>query len=155
MSDLDKILQIYAYAREQMKLNGNPNQWSDKHPAKSVIIEDIKRGNGYVILKEGEICGVFAFILGEDPTYKKIEGAWKNNQPYGTLHRIASSGEVKGIFNTCLNFCLSKISHIRIDTHHDNKIMRHLIEKNGFEKCGIIYVTDGTPRIAFEKFRIN
>lgn len=38
-----------------------------------------------------------------------------------------------------------------IDTHKDNKITRHLIEKNGFAKCGIIYVADGSPRIAYEK----
>lgn len=35
--------------------------------------------------------------------------------------------------------------------HKDNKITRHLIEKNGFAKCGIIYVADGSPRIAYEK----
>lgn len=29
--------------------------------------------------------------------------------------------------------------------------MRHIIEKNGFAKCGIIYFADGLPRIAYEK----
>ena len=28
--------------------------------------------------------------------------------------------------------------------------MRHLIEKYGFIQCGIIYVFDGTKRIAYE-----
>lgn len=27
----------------------------------------------------------------------------------------------------------------------------HVISKNGFKRCGIIYVADGTPRIAFER----
>ena len=44
-----------------------------------------------------------------------------------------------------------KIQHLRIDTHENNKVMQHLILKNGFEKCGIIYVDDGSPRVAFEK----
>lgn len=153
ISELDTILRIYAYAREQMKLNGNSTQWSDKHPSESVIIDDINNGNSYVILHEGKICGVFAFIIGEEPTYKKIEGAWKSSEPYGTIHRLASSGAVKGIFQTCLSYCETKISNIRIDTHRDNKTMQHLIEKNGFERCGIIYVADGTPRIAYQKVK--
>ncbi len=28
--------------------------------------------------------------------------------------------------------------------------MQRALEKQGFERCGIIYVPDGTPRIAFE-----
>ncbi len=43
------------------------------------------------------------------------------------------------------------MSNFRIDTHNDNKIMQHVIEKNGFIRCGIIYVKDGSPRIAYEK----
>lgn len=151
MGELVSILKIYAYAREQMKLNGNPTQWGDKHPAESVVIDDIKSGNSYVILKDGEICGVFSFILGKEPTYAKIEGEWKNQEPYGTIHRVASNGATKGIFDACIEFCQSNISNLRIDTHLDNKIVQYLIEKNNFERCGIIYVADGTPRIAYEK----
>lgn len=39
---------------------------------------------------------------------------------------------------------------IRIDTHADNKTMQHLIEADGFTRCGIIYIADGTPRIAYQ-----
>lgn len=148
--DLQDILDIYAYARVQMAKNGNPTQWGNSRPQKFKVMEDINNGNSYVILHEGRICGVFAFISGEEPTYRKIEGKWKNDLPYGTIHRIASNSTVKGIFDTCIKFCQSKISNLRIDTHSDNKIMQHLIEKNNFERCGIIYVEDGTPRIAFQ-----
>lgn len=150
MGDLDSVLSIYAYAREQMRLNGNPLQWGDSRPQKLKVAEDINNGNSYVILHEGRICGVFAFILGEEPTYRKIEGKWKNDLPYGTIHRIASKGTVKGIFDICIEFCLTKTDNLRIDTHRDNKVMLHLIEKHNFERCGVIYVEDGTPRIAFQ-----
>ena len=56
----------------------------------------------------------------------------------------------KGSFSECLNFCKGLISHIRIDTHHDNRTMQHLIEKHGFVRCGIIHIYDGSPRIAYE-----
>ena len=39
---------------------------------------------------ESGLHGVFAFILGEDPTYGVIEdGQWLSGDPYGTIHRIA------------------------------------------------------------------
>ena len=154
LQDLNNILGVYKYAREQMKLSGNPHQWYDKYPTEEKIVDDIKNANSYVIENCGTLCGVFTFIIGEEPTYQKIEGQWKNDKPYGTIHRLASSGAESGIFNQCLKFCQSKISNIRIDTHRDNKIMQHLIEKNGFERCGIIYVADGSPRIAYQKILI-
>ena len=40
---------------------------------------------------------------------------------------------------------------LRADTHADNKIMQHLLEKNGFTRCGIIHVADGSPRFAYQK----
>ena len=44
-----------------------------------------------------------------------------------------------------------KIAHLRIDTHENNAVMRHLITSRGFLPCGTITVEDGTPRLAFER----
>ena len=152
LSDLKEIMDIYEYARKFMKQTGNRNQWANKFPPESLIKEDIEKKQLYIIEKSGFICGVFAFIIGNDPTYSIIKnGEWLSYEKYGTVHRVVSNGKSKGIFNEIITFCESKISHLRIDTHKDNKIMQHLIEKNGFYKCGIIYVTDGTPRFVYEK----
>lgn len=99
----------------------------------------------------GEIVGVFAFLLGEEPTYRTIEGKWQNDLPYVVIHRIAGNGRQKGILEQCLNFCDTFTHNLRIDTHRQNAIMRHLLQKNGFLECGIIYVEDKTPRIAFQR----
>lgn len=40
---------------------------------------------------------------------------------------------------------------MRADTHKDNETMQSLLLKNGYEYCGIIFVEDGTERLAFEK----
>lgn len=151
LSELAGVMGIYEYARGQMKLSGNPNQWGDTKPARDVIRGDINNKNSYVIERDGVICGVFAFIIGDDPTYKIIDGEWINDGVYGTIHRIASNGTVRGVFGECLKFCETRIQNVRIDTHRDNKIMQHLIEKHGFEKCGTIYLEDGSPRIAYQK----
>lgn len=150
--DLPEILEIYAYARKFMKENGNAHQWSDQFPPEALLREDIGHGNLYVVQKDGTIHVVFAFIVGEDVNYSVIEqGTWLSGEPYGTIHRVASDGAVHGVFDLIVSFCSQKMKHIRIDTHKDNKVMQHLILKNGFEKCGIIHVADGTPRIAYEK----
>ena len=151
-NDLDNIQEIYAYARKFMAEHGNPTQWGQTHPAVEMLQKDIEKEQLYVIEEQERLQGVFALIIGEDPTYKNIEqGSWKDMSLYGTIHRIASAPEAHGIMAQVLAFAWEKIQHLRIDTHENNKVMQHLILKNGFEKCGIIYTDDGSPRIAFEK----
>lgn len=158
-NDLPAICDIYCYARRQMALAGNPKQWGDDRPSLETIREDIRQKQSYVISGSGHICGVFALITGADATYQMIEdGAWLNENPYGTIHRIAGNGRTCGIFAAALSFCEDQletigIKDIRIDTHEDNRIMQHLLDKYGFAKCGCIYVEDRTPRIAYQKER--
>ena len=33
--------------------------------------------------------------------------------------------------------------------------MRHILQKNGFSERGTIYISDGTPRITYEKVNYN
>ena len=61
------------------------------------------------------------------------------------VHRVASGGLVRGILKACLDFCESLTPNIRIDTHKDNTIMRHLLEKEGFHECGVIHVEEARP----------
>lgn len=150
--DLPRILEIYNYARTFMAQNGNPNQWGNSFPPVELLEEDIPLQRLYVYENEGQIHGVFAFIVGEDPTYSLIEeGAWLSDEIYGTIHRVASDGSEHGFLGKCLKFCLGVTSHLRIDTHEDNLIMQKAIAKNGFQRCGIIYTNDGSPRIAYER----
>lgn len=150
--DLDIILKIYAYARKFMKEHNNSSQWGESHPQKNMLEEDILKERLYVVTSNNVIHAVFAFIIGEDPTYIDIEeGKWEDNSLYGTIHRIASDGKKQGIFSFVTNYCYSIIPHLRIDTHENNLIMQHLILKEGFIYRGIIKVADGTPRLAYEK----
>lgn len=153
LAQMTEILSVYDYARGFMKKNGNPNQWKAGYPSQELIASDIEKGSFYVGMDEQDaVHFVFAFPIGRDPNYDIIEqGAWLNENPYGTIHRIASDGTVKGAFGLCLNFCAAIISNIRIDTHRDNVIMQHLIEKNGFQKCGIVYMPDHSERIAYQR----
>ena len=148
-ADMAEILEIYARARQFMAENGNPTQWGQHHPARELLEEDIRQKRLYAVEENGRLCGVFMFRVGDDPTYTHIEGSWRSSAPYGVIHRIAGVGG--GVFAAALDYCNGVIHHLRIDTHADNKPMQHVVEKAGFSKRGIIYVADGTPRIAYDR----
>jgi len=149
--DLPRILQIYAIARSFMRAYGNPTQWPDHYPPMDLLEEDIAAGHLFAVTEGETVRGVFAFILGDDPTYSVIEqGSWQSETPYGTIHRIASDG-AGGILRAALDFAARQSKHLRIDTHEDNLPMQHLVEKYGFSRRGIIYTDDGTPRLAYDR----
>jgi len=152
--DLEQILSIYDTARAYMACSGNPTQWGDGYPFPDLLNEDIAAGRLYVVCDAADTPhGVFAFLLGEDPTYATIDGAWRSSGPYGTIHRLASDGTLHRLFGTCLTFCRNVMPHIRADTHEKNKTMQHLFEKYGFVRCGVIDLKRGGKddlRIAYE-----
>ena len=151
VEDIPRRQEIFDIGRKYQKENGNPNQWKKGYPGETALRDDIEKGTGYVVEQDGKIVGTFALIYGEDPTYGYIEdGAWKSSEPYAAIHRVASDGSVKGVGSYILQWCIQQAGHVRIDTHHDNKTMQRVIEKNGFEYCGVIYLADGSPRVAYE-----
>lgn len=156
--DFDRMLEIYARARRFMAEHGNPNQWGPTGwPPPELLRRDIEAGHSYVCVHDGRVVGTFYYIAGKDiePTYARIvDGAWRDDSPYGVVHRIASDGSVKGVGAFCLSWAYARCGHLRIDTHGDNRVMQRLLEKLGFVRCGTIYVVeDDYPRIAYEKGR--
>lgn len=86
--DLDNIQEIYVYARKFMAEHGNPTQWGQTRPTEETLRKDIEKEQLYVIEERDRLQGVFALIIGEDPTYQNIEqGSWKDTSLYGTIHR--------------------------------------------------------------------
>lgn len=155
LNDLPDVMKVYETARQFMQATGNKTQWIDGYPSKAFILQEIKASHSFVCENENnEIVGTFCFIIGEDATYKNIyEGNWLNHAPYATLHRIASTGKAKGIAKLILDWCFHQHSNIRVDTHRDNKIMQSIVEQYGFEYCGIIYLLDGSERLAYQKLQ--
>lgn len=150
-AELDAIMGIYRIAQNFMIETGNPNQWKHEHPARELIQEDIRQGICHVIYDENGIHGVFALCRGIDPTYLQIEdGAWLNDEPYVTIHRIAGDQKVRGIFTAAMDYCKTIEGNIRIDTHEDNKVMQNVLKKHGLSRCGIIYLLNGQPRIVYQ-----
>ena len=151
MSELKELLRIFNTGRAFMRAHGNHAQWINGYPSAALLASDIEKQQLFVCESDGRLCGAFAFILGDDPTYRIIEqGAWTNQDPYGTIHRIASDGTQKGVLKQAVAFALEHCSNLRADTHADNTVMQQALKKLGFQYCGIIHVEDGSPRLAFQ-----
>ena len=113
------------------------------------------------------IIGTMALIPGPDPTYSYIEGEWPGDEPYYVIHRIATAAPGRNVARIMYGWAFEHIAHlqddgceqsddsppsvstIRIDTHRDNCIMKHILTKYGFKMCGVIYLEDGAPRDAY------
>ena len=150
-ADISAVLPVFEAAKAIMRADGNHEQWgAPGFPGDALLLHDIARGGGYVIEKDS-IVAYFALLPSPEPTYDYIDGAWLTDEPYGVIHRIASYPDVHGIFSAIIDFAAARYPHIRIDTHRDNRIMRHLIESAGFTYCGVIWLPDGTDRLAYER----
>lgn len=131
-------------------------QWHADYPTQQTIRDDIAQGVGYVFGNEQGIIGYCCILIGEEPAYRTIEGAWKTDRPYAVVHRMAFNRQARGgglsrqALDQIKAFCRAhQIGAIRVDTQAENKVMQHILDREGFQYCGLIQF-DGGPKLAYE-----
>lgn len=157
-SDAPGIMEIIRQAQEYFREKGI-DQWQNGYPNLKTIRNDISKGNSYVLVKDQAIVGTLALIFDGEKTYDRIyEGKWLSSGSYAVIHRIAVDAQYKGLglasemIKKVEQMCLQRNVHsIKVDTHEENRSMQRLLQKNGFQYCGIIYLEDRSKRLAFEK----
>ena len=145
--DINELVNLYHIAVDHMFDENNINQW--QHTEDNFInhiTKYINENKFYKVVKNNEIVGFFAMIYGIDVTYNEIKGKWINNDPYVTIHKIASKYYQQGIASEMLNYVINDaikkgIYIVRIDTHKDNISMHKFLQKHGFINCGVISIT--------------
>ncbi len=144
-------LVMMANARGLMRANGNPTQWPDGYPPAAAFRDDVASASSFMVETEGRAVATFCLRDGAEPTYERIhDGAWPNTRPYSTIHRLASLGTHGGVGDFVFSYCQSQRDCLRADTHRDNARLISLFERHGFAYCGVIYVADGTERLAYQ-----
>ncbi len=160
-ADLDRIMEIVNEARAYFKANGIP-QWQGEYPSRADFESDIEGGRLYAAENEERVLGVYCFDLRGDKNYNEIfEGSFRLCEKYGAIHRVAVSSDAKGqgiggimVAHACDLAREAGLRYLRGDTHRKNLSMHKMLTKNGFSKCGVIYL-DGkkdyeNERIAFD-----
>ncbi|MBO7250968.1 MAG: GNAT family N-acetyltransferase, partial [Clostridia bacterium] len=138
------------------------DQWQNGYPSREVVEEDLAKERSFVFDAEGAVRGTFVLIEDGEVLYDKIyDGHWKSgddSSDYIAIHRVAVSVCMRGqgVSTAMISYAAKRAlelgrSALRIDTHEGNVVMRRMLEKHGFEYCGIIYLANGDPRVAYEK----
>lgn len=101
-------------------------QWHPDYPTQQTILDDIDCGTGFAFCEESGVIGYCCVIIGDEPAYLEIDGAWKTDRPYAVVHRMAFLREARGgglsrkAFELIQAYCLS--NQIRaIRTTHKKK----------------------------------
>lgn len=150
--DVPALMEIFRKARGIMRESGNMHQWNEGYPSEEVVAADIRAGHCFVLCEGGDVLATMAFIPGPDPTYAEIyDGRWLSGAPYHVIHRIAVAEPGHNAAKALLDWGFKRTESIRIDTHKDNIIMRHILSKYGFIHCGRILLANGDPREAYQK----
>ena len=154
--ELDICVAILRQGREFQRQQGF-SQWAENFPDPNAIREDIAKGYGFLLVKDGIVAGYQYISLDGDPSYPYLEGTWQADGPYGVIHRIAFDPQFRGqglsreAFEVIGAYCKERgAKSLRIDTHPDNKRMQHVLEKAGFSYRGIVMLPVGL-RWAYDK----
>ena len=131
-------------------------QWHPDYPTLQTILQDADQSTGYVFVESDEVIGYCCILFGDEPAYKRIDGAWKTERPYAVIHRMAFRSKARGgglsheAFQLIRDLCLSNHTDaIRVDTQAENTVMRHILVREGFAYCGLVQF-DGGPKLAYE-----
>ena len=160
-NDVEALLSLFDEARATIA-NLGIDQWQNGYPSREVVDEDIAFSRSYVIEEDGKICGTFVLVEDGEPTYDRIwNGHWStgdDSRDYVAIHRVAVAVCMRGrgVSTEIISFADSRRKELgrkslRIDTHEGNVVMRRMLEKHGFELCGVIYLENGDPRVAYER----
>lgn len=132
-------------------------QWTEDYPNRDTVLKDLRLGRGYALLADGRAAGYLCLDFGGEPAYAEIDGAWGTEEPYGVVHRMAFGADFQGkgladaAFRRIEELCVSRgVRSLRVDTGFQNQRMQHILAKNGFSSCGVIFY-QGSPRLAYDK----
>jgi len=157
MNDAAEVYSLIEAGRARLKAGGI-DQWQNNYPLLCDVEEDAGRGNGYIMENDGMIAAYGVLQSEAEPTYKNIyEGRWLTEGGYATIHRlcVAQGADGKGLGGRMMDELIAlagRLGHtsVRVDTHRQNTVMQHMLSVRRFERCGIVYMSDGSERIAYE-----
>ena len=162
INDIDDIMVIIEDGRRFLKPQGG-DQWQNDYPNKNDILLDISDGVYFVLLNDDDdITAGCALTYHEDEYDTLKEGHWLSDLEYMVMHRCAVKERYRGLGYGNALFELFELEarkqeyySLRIDTHENNKVMRHLLKKNNFIECGKAILKPNKDRLVFEKVLEN
>lgn len=166
VAHIEQLVALYTDARAAIAAF-HIDQWQDGYPRMADIENDILRDELWIGMTGNRIDCAAALLCGKtgetsvEHTYDRIEnGSWLTctRTNYAAVHRMACASWARG--TGCALQMMAYLADIarkngkwslRIDTHEGNLAMRKMLSKSGFTYCGIIFLTTGEKRVAYER----
>ena len=144
LKSLDELFQIYLNAKKALQAK-NVFQWIDAYPTISIIEEDLKKGDLYVLKIEKEIVGAVVLNEKQDKEYETIDWLFDDAKVL-VIHRLAvdPKHQKKGYGKMLMDFSedfayKNNYSSIRLDTYSPNKTSIRLYENRNYFIRGNVY----------------
>lgn len=152
LEDIDTILFMYEAAKARLKESGI-DQWQQGYPNLQSVELDLENKALFVLERDHIVVASVMMTRVPEPTYQTIHGAWREARPYIVVHRFVTHPRIlkQGVGASLFEAIQAQSEgYIRVDTHEDNVAMNQLLLKKGFHYCGIITLSDGSTRLAYD-----
>lgn len=156
VDDLPSVLVVFSQAKSYQRSLGFC-QWADDYPAPATLQADISESHAYVIVVDGCIAGYVALSADNDNEYDRLGHIWSTEGRYLSIHRLALSDSARGRKVSAVIFAeaealarAKRLKSIRVDTGVENKVMQHILLREGYRDLGRFEFVWG-DRIAFDK----
>jgi ribosomal protein S18 acetylase RimI-like enzyme len=140
-----------------MRATGNL-QWDNTYPNEAVFQRDIDLNQLWVAVVDGNIAGVAAVTMDQDPDYTQV--GWDIEEPAIVVHRLAVDPAFRGLgaagalMQKAEEVAVERgITVLRVDTNTQNEATQRLFPKLGYSLAGEISLVyrPGLRFLCYEK----
>ncbi|MFD1616155.1 GNAT family N-acetyltransferase [Gelatiniphilus marinus] len=142
--DIDRILEVTKACASYM-INKGIYQWNANYPNKTVLKNDVLKGELFVIKKNKIVVGCIVVSYFMDKEYKAVSWLTENNRNI-YIHRLAihpkyqGQGYAQKLMDFAENFAKNNnCASIRLDTFSQNQRNQKFYELRGYKKLGNIF----------------
>lgn len=144
LGDIHRITEIIKLCSQNMIVNGI-FQWNEEYPNANILINDIKKGELFVVEENQIVLGCIVISTQKDEVYNRVEWLTSDSIHF-YIHRLAihPDNQGKGYAQKLMNFAEEKaqneeIASIRLDTFSQNQRNQHFYEQRGYQRLQEIY----------------
>ncbi|MBB5328914.1 GNAT family N-acetyltransferase [Tunturiibacter gelidoferens] len=155
--DLPPLIALVRRVVPLMRATGNL-QWDNTYPNEAVFQRDIDLNQLWVAVVDGNIAGVAAVTMDQDPDYTQV--GWDIEEPAIVVHRLAVDPAFRGLgaagalMQKAEEVAVERgITVLRVDTNTQNEATQRLFPKLGYSLAGEISLVyrPGLRFLCYEK----
>lgn len=156
IKDVKDIMEIIKQTILEMRTYNN-TQWDENYPHEKDFLNDIEKGDLFVVEREGKLVGFVCINKVEPVEYGELN--WSLDEDAMVVHRMAVNPNYRrsGIGTELMKFAdelasENNIRYLKTDTYSINTKMNAMFEKCGYNLIGeMSFLAKEKPFYCYEK----